>query len=65
MKNKFTKVTYRSLDTGNEVKRVNKVWIDLKTKEIIKFCVDIKTEERVPDYRVHKYISLSSKLITN
>ena len=55
MKNKFTKTTYRSLDTGNEVKCID--------KENIKFCVDIKTEERVPDYRVHKYISLYSKLI--
>jgi hypothetical protein len=53
MKNKFTKIMYRSLNTGNEVKRVNKVWIDLKTKEM------------VPNYRVHKYVSLYSKLITN
>ena len=49
--NKFTKTNYRSLDTGNEVKYINSKWID------------VKTEEKIPNYRVHKYISLSSKLI--
>ena len=52
----FTNTTYRNLDTGNEAivasidDEGNKQWKDIRTLKLI------------PSYRVHKYISLSSKI---
>ena len=46
----FTNVTYRNLDTGNIAYKKNNNWYDSKTGQSIL------------SYRVHRYVSLSSKL---
>ena len=50
MKELFTNVTYRNLDTGNTAYKKGQNWYDSKTGQTIW------------SYRVYRYVSLSSKL---
>ena len=52
MKEIFTNVTYRNLDTGNLAYKDGNQWYDSKTGQA------------VLSYRVYRYVSLSSKLKT-
>ena len=50
MKELFTNITYRNLDTGNQAYKKNDEWYDSITRQ------------RVYPYRIYRYVSLSSKL---
>ncbi len=53
MEIEYTNVRYRSLDTGHRV---------IENKSTGEWT-DVVTKRKVPTYRVHKYISLTSKPI--
>jgi len=55
MEIEYTNVRYRSLDTGHRV---------IENKSTGEWT-DVVTKRKVPTYRVHKYISLTSKIKSN